>query len=150
MDIVFYFHFYRHRPDFKLLHTLAFYVANINATWDKLYKTMDLCAQKMDAQYGEHSELRAYAHTDLIGYSSSEISAEHHNHVMHAWRTIFSKHFTGCVVSDVFDVTHIKGIPHIIYACTKDLFEHQQAQQLRDTLAAHITTPASTPAVKKI
>lgn len=148
MDIVFWFNFYHRSKDFS--HALAFYVANINTTRDKLYETMALCAQKMDAQYGEHRRNalpRIGSH--LIGYSSSEIPAEHHNHVMHAWRTAFLRDFVGCAVSDVYDVTTVLDNEKI-FGHTKDLYEQQQAQQLRDTLTAHITISASPTAVKKI
>jgi hypothetical protein len=110
---------------------------------------MALGAQKMDAQYGGCHGLTKIAFINVIGYSSAEIPAEHHNQVMDEWRTAFLRNFVGCAVSDVFDVTHTKDGAQMFFH-VKQTYEHQQAQQLSDTLAAHITTPASTAAAKKI
>lgn len=149
MDIVFRFNFYHRSKDFS--HALAFYVANINTTRDKLFETMALCAQKMDAQYGEH---RRHAlpriGSNLIGYSSSEISAEHHNHVMHAWRTAFLNEFSGCVAGNVLDVTAVDGDAKLLQHAKESYEQQQQAQLLRDTLNAHIHPTASPATAKKI
>ncbi len=147
MDIVFRFNFYDQHERFS--HTLAFYVANLNTTWDKLYKTMALGAQKMDAQYGGCHGLTKLALFSVIGYSSSEIPAEHHNQVMDEWPTEFLRNCVGCVVSDVFDVTRTKDGAQM-FSHVKQAYEHHQAQQLRETLNAHITTCASPAAANKI
>lgn len=146
MDIVFRFNFYDQHQCFS--HALAFYVANINTTWGKLYETMRLGAQKMDAQYGGCHGLTKIACINLIGYSSAEIPAEHHNHVMHAWRATFLDISPGCAVSDVYDVTGVLG-GAAMFSHVKQTYEQQQAQQLSDMLSAHITTSASTTAAPK-
>lgn len=148
MDIVFYFHFYAHNNDFTPARSLAFYATHINTTWDKLDHTIACCAEDMDAQYGEHCGLVS-SKPNMIGYSSSDIEGPLQDQVMQAWRSVFANHFIGCVVGDVFDVTHVKNDAQI-YECTKDAYEHQQAQQLRGTLNAHITPPVSPAAAKKI
>lgn len=150
MDAVLYFHFYDPKDMFTPTRTLAFYAAHITTPWDELNRMMRHSEGDIEAQYGEH---RRHAvpriGINLIGYSSSEISAEQHNHVMHAWRTAFLRDFVGCAVSDVYDVTTVSGNAKI-FEHTKDLYEQQQAQQLSDTLTAHITTSASPTAAKKI
>lgn len=155
MDIVFYFHFYDHSNDFMPSRSLAFYAANLNTnlntTLDELNERIACCAEDMDAKYGEHCGLLKLtcAGTTLIGYCSSDIHGERCQQVMHAWRTTFLKQFSGCVVSDVCDVTNVDGVAQM-YERTKNMYEQQQAEQLRDRLNANITISASPTAAKKM
>lgn len=154
MDIVFYFHFYDHSNDFMPSRSLAFYAANLNTnlntTSDELNERIACCAEDMDAKYGEHCGLLKLtcAGTTLIGYCSSDIHGERCQQVMHAWRTTFLKQFSGCVVSDVCDVTNENGSQ--ILERTQQAYEQQQAQLLRDTLNTQVATAGSSAAAKKM
>lgn len=149
MDIVFHFHFYDHNNDFTPTRSLAFYVANINTAWDQLDERIAYRSEDMDAQYGAHCGVIS-THPNMIGYSSSDIEGPLQDQVMDAWRTIFLNQFTGCVVSRVFDVTHLHVKDAEIFAHTQNMYEHQQAQQLRATLSANIATSAPPATTKKI
>ena len=152
MDAVFYFHFYAPNDGFTPLRSLAFYVDNITTAWDKLDERMGYLEGGIEAQYGEHCALvaltSAQTGTKLIGYSSSDIHGEKRQQVMDVWRTTFVRIAHGCVVSDVYDVTNVGGGAEMS-RYVKDAYEHQQAQQLRDRLNAHLTT-GSPAAIKKI
>lgn len=150
MDIVFHFHFYDHHKQFTPTRCLALYVANINTTWDELDERIESCAEDLDTKYGEHCGLYGLPSnvSNTIGYVSSGIDRAHQDQVMQVWRTIFLNQFTGCVVSDVFDVPPGKDAE--IFAHTQHMYQQQQAQQLRTKLNATITTCGSTATVKKI
>lgn len=107
----------------------------------------------IEAQYGEHCGLVGLtiesSGTKLIGYSTSKIHEGQRAQLMNVWRATFLEIDPGCVVGDVYDVTDMVGTVDI-YRYVKDAYEHQQAQQLRTTLNAHITTYAPPTAIKKI
>lgn len=152
MDVVFYFHFHEYYPK-NTTRSLAFYAANIPTTWDKLDGRICCWERKIETQYGEHRRsvvlTSAATGVKIIGYSSSDIHGERCHEVMNLWRDTFLKNANTCVVSNVYDVTNIREVPELFHY-VKDAHAHQQAQQLRDTLNATITTCASPATVKKI
>ncbi len=147
MDLVFYFRLYDSQNE--PARSLAFYVANINTTWDEMYESVVFNRQKLAEQYGGRSSglVRSYG-VNLIGYAS-DIDAEQHDHVMAAWRHAFVSDFAGCEVSDMCDITNVDSATEI-FERTQDAYQQQQAQKLRAKLSATITTTASPAAVKKI
>jgi len=153
MDAVFYFHFYAQNNDFTPTRSLAFYATNITTPWDELDWKMGYSEGDIEAQYGEHCGLVGLtiesSGTKLIGYSTSKIHEQQRGPLMNVWRATFLEIDPGCVVGEVYDVTDMVGTVDI-YRYVKDAYEHQQAQQLRTTLNAHITTYAPPTAIKKI
>ncbi len=152
MDAVFYFHFYDPGDDFTPVRSLAFYATNITTPWDELDWKVGYSEGDIEAQYGAHCGLMgltvATTGTKFIGYSTSEIYEEQRQQVMNVWRATFLEIDPGCVVGDVCDITDM-GDTVNMYRYVKDAYEHQQAQQLRETLNTHVSTGRFT-AVKKI
>lgn len=140
MDAVFYFHFYEHNNDFTPLRSLAFYATNLSTTWEQLDETIAFCAEDMDAKYGEHCGVIGNSGVNAMGYASSEIEGVgRQDRLMDAWRNVFVQRIPGCVVGEVFDVTDVASDAEI-FQHTKDAYEQQQAEQLRDKLNTHVTT----------
>lgn len=155
MDAVFRFHFFDGDTG-PPSHSLAFYVANLNTSWNRLDWILNCVQGYIEAQYGDISKLRdmvgSKPGTTLIGYRSWSIHGERCEQVMNVWRSAFLNHFTGCVVSDVCDVAHLGNINTVaIFEHTQQAHERQQqAQLLRETLDTHITTSGYPTVAKKI
>lgn len=88
---------------------------------------------------------------NVLGYSSYEVKEHHYDELMQQWRQSFLSMSPGCVVSDVFvvDINQKKLEPAEIFQNTKDAYEQQQAELLRETLNAHVRLPPAA-ADKKI
>lgn len=155
MDLVFYFHFYDHTKDALPSRSLAFYIANLTFNtprdWDELERKIAYCAKEMTEKYGEPSGVFHGWSPDagLLGVTSTGFDELLQDQVMDGWRSAFVNNFTGGEFSEVFDITYIKDDAQI-FSHVKQAYEHQQAQQLRETLNAHITTSASPTTIKKI
>jgi len=155
LDLVFHFHFYDRTNDVRPLRSLVFYIANLTFNtpqdWEDLERKIACRAQEMFEKYGEHNGMYSgwSPNSALLRLNSKDIDEPHHNQVMHAWRTAFLHDFVGCEVSEVFDITHLKDeariFPHV-----KQAYEHQQAQQLRDTLNTHVGVVQSKTPSKKL
>lgn len=148
MDIVFRFHFYDHNNDDTTLRSLAFYATNISRSWGEMDWIVGFTAADMEAEYGRHCEA-VCARSNVTGYISSEIEGERQDQLMQQWRTAFLNEFTGCVAGNVLDVTAVDGDAKLLQH-TKDLYEQQQAQQLRNILSDHVTRHGSLSHHKKI
>lgn len=147
MNAVFYFHFYDPSDDFTPTRSLAFYATNMSTTWEQLDETIAVCAEDMDAKYGEHCMLIGRSDLNTIGYASSYFEGTRQDQVMEAWRNVFVQRIRGCVVGDVCDVTGVYN-PDEIFQRVQDAYEQQQSELLRDRLNEHVTTPQTAPLKK--
>lgn len=161
LDLVFHFHFYDRTNDVRPLRSLAFYIANLLTIntyqdWEIMEWEIISIGQKMNEKYGKHngkfsaaSPSSLFFNAALLCLNSTDIEEPHHNQVMHAWRAAFLHDFVGCEVSEVFDITHLKDEARI-FSHVKQAYEHQQAQQLRDTLNTHVGVVQSKTPSKKL
>ena len=147
MNAVFYFHFYDPSDNFTPVRSLAFYATNISTTWEQLDETMALCAEDMDAKYGEHFALIRRSDLNTIGYASSRFEGTRQDQVMEVWRNVFVQGIRGCVVGDVCDITGVDNHDEI-FQRVQDAYEQQQSELLRDRLNEHVTTPKTAPLKK--
>jgi len=147
MNAVFHFHFYDPSDDFTPVRSLAFYATNMTTTWEQLDETIAVCAEDMDAKYGEHCALIGRSDLNTIGYASSHFEGTRQDQVMEAWRNVFVQRIRGCVVGDVCDITSVDNLNEI-FQRVQDAYEQQQAQLLRDRLNEHVTTPQTAPLKK--
>lgn len=155
MDAVFYFSFYEpdHGDNEPTVRHLSFYITHANRPWNEVENDMYEFEEQFEQKYGMHNWLRSPSNgIDLFRYESYEVKEHQHDELMERWRQAFLRLSPGCAVSEVFalGIDDTKMSSAHIFQYVKDTFEQQQAQQLRDTLAAHIITPASTAAAKKI
>lgn len=148
MDVVF--NYYAYNNDLTIRRSLAFYVANVlNTSWGQLDEIMQLRAEDRGVQYGEHHTLQSASDIHLIRCYRSSDTDEQQDQMMDVWRRVFANEFTKCVVGNVCDVTNVDGVAQM-YERTKNMYEQQQAEQLRDRLNANITISASPTAAKKM
>ena len=153
MDAAFYFSFYE--PDVgdnePAVRHLGFYVSHMRP-WKEIPEEVYACGEVLGRRYGEHNFLiDPDSGINVFGYESYEVDTLHHDELMEKWRQEFLRISPKCVIGAVLDLEidpAAKPLENFQYI--KDTHEHQQAQRLRDTLTAHITTSASTAAVKKI
>lgn len=148
MDAVFRFHFYDDTKDVPPTRSLAFFITNISRTWGEMDWIVSFTALNMETEYGNHCE-SVSARSNVIGYISSDIEGNRQDQLMQKWRTAFLNDFSGCMAGNVLDVTNVGGDAKLLQY-TKDLFEHQQAQQLRDTLNTHVGVVQSKTPTKKM
>lgn len=155
MDAVFYFLF--HEQDFGSNEPndrhLAFYLTNLNRPWSEIENDVYEYEEQLEMKYGVHNWLGySGGGANVLGYSSYEVEAHHYDELMQQWRQSFLSMSPGCVVSDVFALAINRKTlePTEIFQHTKDAYEQQQAQLLRDRLNANITISASPTAAKKM
>lgn len=152
MDAVFYFLF--HEQDFGSNEPndrhLAFYLTNLNRPWSEIENDVYEYEDQLEMKYGVHNWLGYGA--NVLGYSSYEVEAHHYDELMQQWRQSFLSMSPGCVVSDVFvlDINQKTLEPAEIFQNTKDAYEQQQAQIMRDTLNTHISVVKSKGPIKKM
>lgn len=154
MDAVFYFSFYDHSNSNaageSASRLLAFYISNILRPWSDLAGDLADASSELELEYGAHDLVAPLAGVNAIGYYSSEVEVSECDALMERYRQEFLNHSPGCVVSNVFDVPDIDNMNDAdILKFTKDAYEHQQSQQLRDTLNTHVS-PGQSTAIKKI
>lgn len=153
MDAVFYFSFYEtdNGNNEPSVRHLGFCIGNVTRPWNEIAEDVYECEDQLERTYGLHSWMNApHGGTNIFGYQSYEVKAAHHDELMEQWRQAFLRISPGCVVSGVLDLDlNAVGAPSKIVQHAKDLYEHQQAQQLRETLNTHVSTGRST-ALKKI
>lgn len=152
MDAVFYFSFYE--PDIgdnkPVARDLGFCVGHLTRPWPEITRGVYECEDQLGRIYGRHNWLvGATGEINVFEYESYEVKACHHDELMELWRRDFLRMNPGCVVGEVFtlDLTGRRTTPSKIFQYAKDTHEQQQ---LRATLNAHITTPASSTVLKKM
>lgn len=162
MDAVFYFTFediYSFDKDPPpVLRSVGFYIENLHQPWSEITPHLSEAKSQLEDVYGIHDDCTSPSGVNAIGYTSYEVEDDQRDELIEKWRQAFLHICPGCQLSAVYDLPHHPMNTAMRYALNdagilqyiKDAHEHQQAQKLRETLNAHITTPASTAAVKKI
>lgn len=163
MDAVFFISFYK--PDKKdgehpISRNLGFCIGNLTQPWNEIREAVYECEEQLERKYGPTSWMGGGPSkgVNIVWYRSYELNDCHHGELMEQWRQAFLHISPDCTVSDVLtldlDMVASKNFEFAnkveIFQHIQHAYEHQQAQQLRDTLTAHITTSASTAAVRKI
>lgn len=152
MDAVFYFTFYIDPTDNDDEYTtrhLGFYINNIRRPWSQLEEDLADVASDFEMEYGVHDWGSSPSGVNTIGYHSSEVEEQRCDELMEQWRQAFLEHAPDCVVSDVVEVPNMDDMNDAeILQFTKEAHEHQQAQQLRDTLNSHVSGGSVAPSKK--
>lgn len=149
MDVVVYVKFIHPRQEVPL-RVLSLYATNININWSQLHTKFASATAHLSAQYGEIRPMLPPSNINMISYMSLGIhDVQTQDQCMQMWRAALMKKIPGCVVSEMLDVTDVRGLSQI-YERTQHAHEQQQAEKLRTTLTTHMTAPANVAPSKKL
>lgn len=135
MDAVFYTTFYRtNGPG----HHAAFYVDNLPLSWKTIEEYLAVCAEELEEEWGE-PDWSSSQTPNSFGCICYNIRPQLHEKLINLWRKTFCEEWPQCVVGPVCLIdAHTVKITDMLQT-TKDAYEHQQAQLLRNTLNAHVS-----------
>lgn len=150
MDAVFHITFYdpngvKDHPN----RCLGFYITNIRQAWDEVVFSLAEVASHLGSEYGAHDLSSSPVRFRAIGYTSYGVSIVQCDALMDAWRRAFVSTCPHCEVGPVCTVDNYENNEQILDQ-TKQAYEQQQAEQLRDRLNTHISVVQLVDRPKKI
>ena len=146
MNAVFYITFYFDQGD--PTQRRAFYIDRLTSPVDEMEEHLARCADQLNHGQVDWAMGRTIAGIKVFGCSSF-MGPSKHDKMVEAWRQIFRDAEPDCVLGPVCAVNARTKELADIMELPRQAYEQQQAEQLRDTLNAHITTGSPT-ARKKI
>lgn len=135
MDAVFYITFYRTNAP---VHHHAFYVDHLPQPWKTIEEHLATRAEQFEEHYGEPDWSSSQA-PNSFGCICYNLGSDRYEELVNIWHHTFSEAWPQCVVGPMCTVdAHTMTITDMLQI-TKDAYEQQQAQLLRDTLTAHVS-----------
>ena len=157
MSAVFYITFFSDPVDIapgKRSHTInrqAFYLDGVTTPWEEMEERLAYWADHLEPNYGQIDWVSGRSGADVKIFGCNCFTPpDKQNHMIEVWRRIFHQSEPDCVLGPVCAVSARTIGPMEMLEKTHQAYEHQQAQQLRDTLNTHIRTAGTATPSKKI